>query len=140
MALIAGGHTFGKGHGAGDPKHVGPAPEDASIEEQGFGWTSSFGTGKGKDTITSGLEGAWTSQPTKWDHGYFRTLFKYEWQLTKAPSGAQLWVPTDEKAGQLVPDAHVEGKRHPPVMFTTDLALRKDPAYACPPPPTAKEP
>jgi len=129
VALIAGGHTYGKGHGAAPPDgNVGPAPEDASIEEQGFGWTNKFGTGKGKDTITSGLEGAWTTNPAKFDNGYFHNLFKYDWKLTKAPSGASLWIPTDPNAATTVPDAHTDAK-HPPVMFTTDLALKLDPIY-----------
>jgi catalase-peroxidase len=130
VALIAGGHTFGKGHGAADPDvHVGPAPEDATIEEQGFGWKNSFGSGKGVHTITSGLEGAWTAAPAKWDNGYFHNLMTYDWKLTTAPSGAKLWIPTDEKAASLVPDAHDSERKHPPVMFTTDLALKLDPVY-----------
>ena len=129
VALIAGGHTFGKAHGAGDKSHVGPEPEGASIEELGLGWKNTFGTGKGSDTITSGLEGAWTANPTKWDNGYFKTLFKYEWQQTKSPAGAIQWVPTDESAANTVPDAHIDGKFHAPVMQTTDLSLRFDPEY-----------
>ena len=130
VALVAGGHTFGKAHGAADPdKYVGPSPEGAPIDEMGLGWKNSFGTGKGSDTITSGLEGAWTSTPTKWDNNYFKTLFKYEWQLTKSPGGAFQWIPTDESAAKAVPDAHISGKTHAPVMQTTDLALRMDPAY-----------
>jgi len=129
VALIAGGHTFGKGHGAGSPDNVGPAPEDAPIQEQGFGWKNSHGTGKGADTITSGLEGAWTANPIQWDNGYFHNLFAYEWKKTTTPAGATLWIPTDEKAADLVPDAHVPERKHPPVMFTTDLALRMDPEY-----------
>lgn len=121
---------FGKGHGAAPPgKHVGPAPEQASIEEQGFGWKNTFESGKAEHTITSGLEGAWTAAPATWDHGYFKVLMEYEWEQTKTPAGATLWVPTDKAAHELVPDAHVEGKKHPPVMFTTDMALRTDPAY-----------
>jgi len=130
VALVAGGHTFGKAHGAADPdKYVGPSPEGAPLDEMGLGWKNSFGTGKGADTITSGLEGAWTSTPTKWDNNYFKTLFKYEWQLTKSPGGAVQWIPTDESAAKAVPDAHISGKTHAPVMQTTDLALRMDPAY-----------
>ena len=130
VALIAGGHTFGKAHGAADPdKYVGPSPEGAPLDEMGLGWKNSFGTGIGADTITSGLEGAWTSTPTKWDNNYFKTLFKYEWQLTKSPGGAFQWIPTDESATKAVPDAHIAGKTHAPVMQTTDLALRMDPAY-----------
>jgi catalase-peroxidase len=130
VALVAGGHTFGKAHGAADPdKYVGPSPEGAPLDEMGLGWKNSFGTGKGADTITSGLEGAWTSTPTKWDNNYFKTLFKYEWQLTKSPGGAFQWIPTDESAAKAVPDAHIAGKTHAPVMQTTDLALRMDPAY-----------
>lgn len=130
VALIAGGHTFGKAHGAADPsKYVGPCPEDASIEEQGLGWKNRFNSGKGVDTITSGLEGAWTSNPIKWDHGYFKNLFAYEWKLVKSPAGAQQWIPTDPSAHGLVPDAHAPNVKHPPVMFTTDLALRMDPQY-----------
>ena len=130
VALVAGGHTFGKAHGAADPdKYVGPEPEGAAIDEMGLGWKNSFGSGKGADTITSGLEGAWTSTPTKWDNNYFKILFKYEWKLTKSPGGAHQWIPTDESASQAVPDAHTPGKTHAPVMQTTDLALRMDPAY-----------
>ena len=130
VALIAGGHTFGKAHGAADPdKYVGPSPEGAPLDEMGLGWKNSYGTGKGADTITSGLEGAWTSTPTKWDNNYFKILFKYEWQLTKSPGGAFQWIPTDESATKAVPDAHIAGKTHAPVMQTTDLALRMDPAY-----------
>ena len=130
VALVAGGHTFGKAHGAADPdKYVGPSPEGALLDEMGLGWKNSFGTGIGADTITSGLEGAWTSTPTKWDNNYFKILFKYEWQLTKSPGGAFQWIPTDESATKAVPDAHIAGKTHAPVMQTTDLALRMDPAY-----------
>ena len=130
VALIAGGHTFGKAHGAANPaEYVGPEPEGASIEEQGFGWTNTYGTGNGADTITSGLEGAWTPTPTKWDNSYFDTLFGYEWDLTKSPAGAWQWVPTDPKASDTVPDAHDPTKKHAPMMFTTDLALRLDPIY-----------
>ena len=129
VALIAGGHTFGKAHGAADPsKYVGPEPEGADIAEQGFGWTSTYESGKGEHAITSGLEGAWTAQPTTWDNGYFDNLFGYEWEQTKSPAGAIQWIPTD-KSAENVPDAHVDGKKHLPVMFTTDLALRFDPVY-----------
>ena len=130
VALIAGGHTFGKAHGAGDAaKHVGAEPEGASLEEQGFGWKSSYGSGNAGDTITSGLEGAWSATPTEWSNGYFENLFGYEWELEKSPSGAWQWKPTDESAAGTVPDAHDPSKSHAPMMFTTDLALRKDPAY-----------
>lgn len=116
VALIAGGHTFGKAHGAADPgAHVGPEPEGASLEEQGFGWTNSFNSGKGVDTITSGLEGAWTAKPTEWDNGYFDHLFGYEWEQTKSPAGATQWVPADKSAHSSVPDAHVKGKKHAPM-------------------------
>ena len=130
VALIAGGHTFGKAHGAADPdQHVGREPEGAPTEEQGFGWKNSYGTGNAGDAIGSGLEGAWTPTPTQWDNSYFDTLFGYEWQLTKSPAGAQQWTPTDPSASSTVPDAHDPGKTHAPMMFTTDLALRTDPAY-----------
>jgi catalase-peroxidase len=125
VALIAGGHTFGKAHGAADPiKYVGPEPEGAGIEEQGLGWQNSFGSGKGVDTISSGLEGAWTDNPTKWDNDYLENLFKYEWELTKSPAGAQQWVPKDGAAAGTVPDAHDPSKKHAPIMFTTDLSLK----------------
>ena len=128
VALIAGGHTLGKAHGAASPQgHVGPEPEGAAIEEQGLGWKSTYGTGKGGDTITSGLEGAWTSTPTKWSNGYLSNLFKYEWELTKSPAGAHQWTPKD--GVENVPDAHDPSKTHAPVMFTTDLALKMDPIY-----------
>ena len=131
VALIAGGHTFGKAHGAASPdEHVGPEPEAAGIEEQGLGWKNSYGSGKGGDTITSGLEGAWTPTPVSWDNSYFETLFGYEWDLTKSPAGAWQWVPTDPAAAGTVPDAHDPSKGHTPIMFTTDLALRMDPIYA----------
>jgi catalase-peroxidase len=130
VALIAGGHTFGKSHGAGPADNVGSAPEAAPIEEQGLGWKNRFGTGKGADTITSGLEGAWTSTPTSWSNGYFDHLFGYEWELTKSPAGAWQWTPKDASAKGTVPDAHDDSKSHAPMMFTTDLALRMDPAYA----------
>ena len=129
VALVAGGHTFGKTHGAGDAGLVGAEPEGASIQEQGLGWHSDFGTGKGVDTITSGLEGAWTPNPIKWDNGYFDMLFGYEWELTKSPAGAYQWTPTDASAGDLVPDAHDPDRRHAPMMATTDIALRTDPSY-----------
>ncbi len=130
VALIAGGHTFGKAHGAADPgKYVGAEPEGAAIEEMGLGWKNSFGKGNGAETISSGLEGAWTPTPTKWDNTYFKTLFKYEWKQTKSPAGATQWIPTDESAAKSVPDAHIAGKTHAPVMFTTDLAMKTDPAY-----------
>jgi len=129
VALIAGGHTFGKAHGAGDAAHVGVEPEGAGIVEQGFGWKNSYGTGKGVDTITSGLEGAWTPDPVRWDNGYFDTLFGHEWELTKSPAGAHQWTPKDAAAAALVPDAHDPVRRHAPMMLTTDLALRLDPAY-----------
>ena len=130
VALVAGGHTFGKTHGAGDPeKHVGPEPEGAAIEHQGFGWINSMGSGKGGDTITSGLEGAWTPTPIEWDNSYFDTLFGYEWELTKSPAGAHQWKPKDGAASDAVPDAHDPNKRHAPMMATTDLALRVDPVY-----------
>ena len=129
VALIAGGHTFGKMHGAGDPSHVGPEPEGAPIEAQGLGWLSSFGSGKGGDTITSGLEGAWTPTPTEWDNSYFETLFGYEWELFKSPAGAQQWRPKNNAASDAVPDAHDPAKKHAPVMATTDIAMMVDPAY-----------
>ncbi|MDA9929874.1 catalase/peroxidase HPI [Alphaproteobacteria bacterium] len=129
VALIAGGHTFGKTHGAGDPGLVGAEPEGASIQEQGLGWKNDFGTGKGVHTTTSGLEGAWTPNPIQWDNGYFDTLFAYEWELTKSPAGAQQWTPTDAAASDTVPDAHDPDRRHAPMMATTDIALRVDPAY-----------
>jgi catalase-peroxidase len=131
VALIAGGHTFGKAHGAANAaQYCGPEPEGASLEEQGLGWTNRYRTGKGDDAITSGLEGAWTSNPIKWDNGYFDNLFGYEWELTKSPAGAYQWTPKDAKAQGTVPDAHDPSKRHAPMMFTTDLALRVDPIYA----------
>jgi len=129
VALVAGGHTFGKAHGAASESHVGREPEGASIEEMGMGWKNSFGTGKGGDAITSGIEGAWKPNPTTWDNGYFDTLFKYEWKLSKSPAGAHQWTPTDETAASLVEDAHDPSKRHAPMMTTADLALRMDPMY-----------
>ncbi|MGA2159618.1 MAG: catalase/peroxidase HPI [Dehalococcoidia bacterium] len=129
VALIAGGHAFGKTHGAGDPKHVGPEPEAAGIEEQGLGWKSSFGTGKGDDTITGGPEVIWTGTPTKWSNNFLRNLFGYEWELTKSPAGAYQWKPKGDAGAGTVPDAHDPSKRHAPSMLTTDLALRFDPIY-----------
>jgi catalase-peroxidase len=126
VALIAGGHTLGKSHGAGPASHFGPEPEAAGLEEQGFGWKSSYGKGKAEDTITSGLEGAWTATPVAWSNGYFQNLFNREWELTKSPAGAWQWTPTGPAN---VPDAHVEGKMNKPMMLTTDIALIKDPAY-----------
>ena len=130
VALIAGGHTFGKAHGAADPnKYVGREPEAAGIEEQGLGWKGSFGSGEGVDAISSGLEGAWTRNPVKWDNDYLENLFKYEWELTKSPAGAQQWTPKNGAAADTVPDAHDPKKKHAPIMFTTDLSLRMDPIY-----------
>jgi catalase-peroxidase len=129
VALIAGGHTFGKTHGAGPATHVGPEPEATGLEAQGLGWTSSFGTGKGGDTITSGLEVTWTTTPTRWSHNFFWNLFGYEWELTKSPAGAHQWRPKHAMGEGTVPDAHDPSKRHAPTMLTTDLALRFDPAY-----------
>lgn len=129
VALVAGGHTFGKCHGAGDASHVGPEPEAAGIEEQGLGWKSSYGSGKGGDTITSGIEGAWTPDPIKWGMSYFDTLFKYDWDLVKSPAGAWQWIPTDPEAKKTVPDAHDPSKTHAPMMTTADMALRMDPIY-----------
>ena len=129
VALIAGGHTFGKTHGAGPATHVGAEPEAAPIEAQGFGWSSTYGTGKGGDTITSGLEVTWTSTPTRWSNDYFRNLFAYEWELTKSPAGAHQWRPKGGAGADSVPDAHDPSKRHAPSMLTTDLSLRFDPAY-----------
>ncbi|MDE3187016.1 MAG: catalase/peroxidase HPI, partial [Acidobacteriota bacterium] len=130
VALVAGGHTFGKTHGAADPgRYVGPEPEAAPIEAQGLGWKNSFGSGKGVHTITSGLEGAWTPNPTRWDNGYFETLFGYEWELTKSPAGAHQWKPKGEAGAGTVPDAHDPARRHAPMMSTADMALRADPIY-----------
>ncbi len=129
VALIAGGHTFGKTHGAGPATHVGPEPEGAPIEAQGLGWTSSYGSGKGGDAITSGLEVTWTTTPTKWSNNYFENLFGYEWELTKSPAGANQWTPKNGGGAGTVPDAHDPSKRHAPTMLTTDLALKVDPAY-----------
>ncbi|MDB2504307.1 catalase/peroxidase HPI [Gammaproteobacteria bacterium] len=130
VALIAGGHTFGKAHGAAGPQgNVGVEPEGASIEEQGLGWNNSYGTGKGADTITSGLEGAWTMNPAAWTHNYLENLYAYDWEQTRSPAGAIQWIPKGGAASNLVPDAHDPSKRHAPIMFTTDLALKEDPAY-----------
>ncbi|MET3126560.1 catalase-peroxidase [Arcicella rosea] len=130
VALIAGGHTFGKAHGAADPsKYVGPEPAAASIEEQGLGWKNTYGTGNAGYTITSGLEGAWSTTPTKWSNNYFWNLFGYEWELTKSPAGAHQWIPKHGMGANTVPDAHDPSKRHTPIMFTTDIALRMDPIY-----------
>ena len=130
VALIAGGHTFGKSHGAHPPsEYVGPEPAAAPIEEQGLGWINTYGKGKAEDTTTSGLEGAWTASPVKWSHMYLDFLFRFEWKKFKSPAGGTVWIPTDESAANLVPDAHIKGKFHPPMMFTTDLALKEDPEY-----------
>ena len=130
VALIAGGHTFGKAHGAANPdEYVGPEPEGAPVEQMSTGWKNSFGPGHGEHTISSGLEGAWTEKPATWDNNYFENLFGYEWKQTKSPAGATQWIPTDESAASRVPDAHNPSKTHAPVMFTTDLAMRVDPAY-----------
>ncbi|MFJ9547647.1 catalase/peroxidase HPI [Streptomyces erythrochromogenes] len=130
VALIIGGHTFGKCHGAVDPEYVGPEPEAAPLEQQGLGWRNSCGSGSGADAITSGLEGAWTTEPTKWDNGYLDNLFAYDWELTTSPAGAQQWTPKDPAAQGTVPDAHDPSKRHAPMMLTTDLSLKLDPVYA----------
>jgi catalase-peroxidase len=129
VALIVGGHTVGKTHGAVDPKHIGPEPEAAPLEQQGLGWKNSFGSGKGPDTLTSGLEGAWTYEPTRWDNGYLDVLFRYDWELTTSPAGAKQWTPKDPEAQGTVPDAHDPAKRHAPIMLTSDLALKVDPIY-----------
>ena len=129
VALIVGGHTFGKTHGAVSAEYVGPEPEAAPLEEQGLGWKNSYGTGKGDDTMTSGLEGAWTNEPTKWDNGFLANLFEYDWELTKSPAGAHQWTPKDPSAHDKVPDAHEPSKRHAPMMLTTDIALKVDPIY-----------
>ncbi|MFB6561761.1 MULTISPECIES: catalase/peroxidase HPI [unclassified Streptomyces] len=130
VALIVGGHTFGKCHGAVGPDYIGPEPEACPIEQQGIGWKNTYGTGSGADALTSGLEGAWTTEPTTWDNGYLDNLFRYEWELTTSPAGAQQWTPKDPAAQGTVPDAHDPSKRHAPMMLTTDLALRMDPVYA----------
>ncbi|WP_338674762.1 catalase/peroxidase HPI [Streptomyces sp. SCSIO 30461] len=130
VALIAGGHTFGKCHGAVDPEYIGPEPEASPIEQQAIGWRNSYGSGKGADALTSGLEGAWTTEPTKWDNGYLDNLLGYDWELTTSPAGAKQWTPTDASAQGSVPDAHDPSKRHAPMMLTTDLALKVDPVYA----------
>jgi len=129
VALIVGGHTFGKTHGAVDPSNLGPEPEAAPLEEQGLGWRNSAGSGNGAQTLTSGLEGAWTKQPAKWDNGFLENLFEYDWELTESPAGANQWTPKNPEAQGTVPDAHDPSKRHAPMMLTTDLALRLDPAY-----------
>ncbi len=129
-ALIVGGHTFGKCHGAVDPSYIGPEPEAGPLEQQGLGWRNTHGSGKGADALTSGLEGAWTSKPTTWDNGYLDNLFRYDWELTTSPAGAHQWTPTDPSAKDTVPDAHDPSKRHAPMMLTTDLALKLDPVYA----------
>ncbi|NUP33896.1 MAG: catalase/peroxidase HPI [Streptomycetaceae bacterium] len=129
-ALIIGGHTFGKCHGAVDPSYIGPEPEAAPLEQQGLGWRNAYGTGSGGDALTSGLEGAWTSAPTTWDNGYLDNLFRYDWELTTSPAGAHQWTPTDPAAADTVPDAHDPSKRHAPMMLTTDLSLKLDPVYA----------
>ena len=129
VALIAGGHTFGKTHGAGDASLVGPEPEAAGIEEQGLGWKSRFGTGKGRNAITSGLEVTWTTTPTKWGNDFFSNLFGYEWEQTKSPAGAHQWKPKDGAGAGTIPDPQDSSKRRAPSMLTTDLSLRLDPAY-----------
>ena len=129
VALVAGGHTFGKAHGAGDPKLVGPEPEAAPMEAMGFGWINQLGTGKGADTTTSGIEGAWKPNPTTWDMGYFKVLFKYDWELVKSPAGAQQWLAKDVDEEDMIPDAHRPGVKHRPMMTTADLSLKFDPAY-----------
>jgi catalase-peroxidase len=129
LALIVGGHTFGKTHGAVDPKYIGPEPEAAPIEQQLLGWKNSQGSGAGADAMTSGLEGAWTDEPTRWDNGFLKNLFEYDWELTKSPAGAHQWTPKNPEAQDTVPDAHDPAKRHAPMMLTTDLALRMDPVY-----------
>jgi catalase-peroxidase len=130
VALIVGGHTFGKCHGAAGAEYIGPEPEGCPVEAQQLGWRNTFGGGKGADAVTSGLEGAWTNEPTKWDNGYLDNLFKYDWELTTSPAGAQQWTPKDPSALGTVPDAHDPSKRHAPIMLTTDLALTVDPTYA----------
>ena len=129
VALTAGGHTFGKTHGAGDAAHVGPEPEAAAVEHMGLGWISSYGSGKGRDAITSGIEGAWTPNPIQWDMGYFDVLFGYEWELVKSPAGAWQWTPKDLKEEDMAPDAEDPSKRVPIIMTTADMAMRMDPIY-----------
>ena len=129
VALIAGGHTFGKAHGAGAESNVGPEPEGATLEEQGFGWKNSHGSGKAGDTFTSGLEGAWTNDPVKWDNNFFENLHNHEWELTNSPAGKSQYEPTDAASVATVPDAHDPAKKHAPMMLTTDLSLREDPVY-----------
>ena len=129
VALIVGGHTFGKTHGAVSPEHLGPEPEAAPIEQQGFGWKNSANGGNGAHTLTSGLEGAWTQEPTKWDNGFLKNLFEFDWELTESPAGAKQWTPTNPEAQDTVPDAHDPSKRHAPMMLTSDLALRFDPDF-----------
>src|SRR5205823_1914647 len=130
VALIVGGHTFGKTHGAAPAAdYVGPEPEGASLEEQGLGWRNTFGSGKGSETITSGLEGAWTPTPTTWDNSFLETLYRYDWELSESPAGAKQWKPKGPEAQGTVPDAHDPSKRHAPTMLTTDLALKLDPIY-----------
>jgi Peroxidase len=129
VALIVGGHTFGKTHGAVDPSNLGPEPEAAPLEQQGLGWKNSAGNGNGSQTLTSGLEGAWTKEPAKWDNGFLENLFEYDWELTESPAGAKQWTPKNPDAQGTVPDAHDPSKRHAPMMLTTDLALRFDPIY-----------
>jgi catalase-peroxidase len=129
VALVAGGHTFGKAHGAGDPKLVGPEPEGAPLEEMGLGWKNAFGSGKGVHTTTSGIEGAWKPNPTRWDNGYFDMLFGYEWELVKSPAGAWQWLAKDVRPEHMIPDAHDPSKKHRPMMTTADLSLRFDPIY-----------
>ena len=129
VALVAGGHTFGKCHGAGDASNVGPEPEGASIEEQGHGWKSDFGSGHGADTISSGIEGAWTSNPIQWDNGYFDVLFGYDWDLVKSPAGAWQWVPVNPDDKDLAPAAHNASEKVTTIMTTADMAMRMDPIY-----------
>ena len=129
VALTAGGHTFGKAHGAGDAALVGPEPEGAPMEEMGFGWISKHASGKGSDTITSGIEGAWTANPTVWDNGYFDLLLGYDWKLTKSPAGANIWHAVDQKEEHMAPDAEDASKKVPTMMTTADMAMREDPEY-----------
>src|SRR5207244_3369254 len=126
VALIIGGHTFGKTHGAVSPEYIGPEPEAAAIEQQGLGWKNTFNRGNGAHTLTSGLEGAWTNEPTKWDNGFLENLFEYDWELTTSPAGAKQWTPTNPEAQDTVPDAHDPSKRHAPMMLTTDLARSEE--------------